>query len=112
MGGNPIAPQKLTIMNQVHYYWTASKVLPVCQFIYFAGSVNIVAELDAMNKNIRSARKSIKIFTRQLSLGNNYYCKIKYIDSVGQEKITFTFEKERILTLQQWKYKHTLQTKE
>ena len=95
-------------MNQISYYWTASKILSVSRFIYFIGCVNIYTELDAMNKNIRSARKSIKIFTRQLSLGNNYYCKIKYVDPTGQEKITFTFEKERIVTLQQWKYKHTL----
>lgn len=99
-------------MNQVHYYWTASRILSVNQFTDFIGSVSVVAELNATNKNTRSARKSIKILTRQLSLGNTYYCKIKYIDPAGQRKITFTFEKERILTLQQWKYKHTLQTKE
>ena len=99
-------------MNQVHYYWTASKLLCIDQFIDFIGGVSVFAELDAMNKNTRSARKSIKIFTRQLSLGNNYYCKIKYIDLAGQRKTTFTFEKERIVTLQQWKYKHTLMTKE
>lgn len=99
-------------MNQVHYYWTASKILSVNQFVYFMGGMSVFVELDVMNKNTRSARKSIKIFTRQLSLGNDYYCKIKYVDPAGQQKITFTFEKERIVTLQQWKYKHTLQTKE
>lgn len=99
-------------MNQVHYYRTASKLLCVDQFIHFIGGISVLATLNALNKNTHSARKSIKIFTRQLSLGNNYYCKIEYIDPAGQRKITFTFEKERIITLQQWKYKHTLQTKE
>lgn len=99
-------------MNKISYYQTASKILSVNQFVYFIGGMSVFVELDAMNKNTRSARKSIKIFTRQLSLGNNYYCRIKYVDPTGQEKTTFTFEKERIITLQQWKYKHTLQTKE
>lgn len=98
-------------MNQVHYYWTASRILSVNKFTHFIGS-NIIADLNALNKNIRSARKSIKIFTRQLSLGNNYYCKIQYVDPAGQRKVTFTFEKEPVITIQQWKYKHTLMTKE
>lgn len=98
-------------MNQIFYYWTASRILCVSKFTHFIDG-NVIAELNAMNKNTRSARKSIKIFTRQLSLGNNYYCKIKYIDPAGQQKVTFTFEKEQVITIQQWKYKHTLTTKE
>ena len=98
-------------MNQISYYWTASRILSVSRFTHFIDG-NIIADLNALNKNIRSARKSIKIFTRQLSLGNNYYCKIQYIDPAGQQKVTFTFEKEPVITIQQWKYKHTLQMKE